>query len=140
MTRSRDYFCLDLIASYLVEGMPNQCASHIVVFPCLKFSFILISFFKFQKIGPSISVQLLEYDKRFEQYGSHFTFYNYNFPEQLPSESKHAYQVVVADPPYLGKNTIYMSESVCLLALHINVEYHSKTNMARLEYPKVYLI
>ena len=46
-------------------------------------------------------MQLLEYDKRFEQYGSDFTFYDYNQPEELPPSLKHAFQVVVADPPYL---------------------------------------
>ncbi|RWR85435.1 DNA methylase [Cinnamomum micranthum f. kanehirae] len=59
-----------------------------------------------KKIDPNISVQLLEYDKRFEQYGSNFTFYDYNYPEELPSELKHAYQVVVADPPYLSKECL----------------------------------
>ncbi|KAJ8630901.1 hypothetical protein MRB53_024224 [Persea americana] len=69
------------------------------------------------KIGPSISVQPLEYDKRFEQYGSNFTFYNYNFPEQLPSESNHAYQVVVADPPYLEHGILGQScETIEFLA------------------------
>ena len=48
-----------------------------------------------------MNVQLLEYDKRFDQYGSDFTFYDYNLPEDLPQEMKHGYQIVVADPPYL---------------------------------------
>ncbi|TYJ18701.1 hypothetical protein E1A91_A09G141200v1 [Gossypium mustelinum] len=55
-----------------------------------------------KKIDPNISVQLLEYDKRFEQYGSDFTFYDYNQPKDLPLELKHTYQVVIADPPYLS--------------------------------------
>ncbi|GMN39638.1 hypothetical protein TIFTF001_008870 [Ficus carica] len=38
-------------------------------------------------------LQLLEYDKRFEQYGSDFTFYDYNQPEELPLELKHAFHV-----------------------------------------------
>lgn len=59
-----------------------------------------------KKIDPNIKVQLLEYDKRFEQYGSNFTFYDYNHPEELSSEFKHAYQVVVADPPYLSKECL----------------------------------
>ncbi|RZC83485.1 hypothetical protein C5167_046266 [Papaver somniferum] len=59
-----------------------------------------------KKIDPSISVQLLEYDNRFEQYGSDFTFYDYNKPEELPQELKHAYQIVVADPPYLSKECL----------------------------------
>ncbi|KAI6696593.1 hypothetical protein NL676_016712 [Syzygium grande] len=54
------------------------------------------------RIDPSVSVQLLEYDKRFERYGSDFTFYDYNQPEELPTEMKHAFQVIVADPPYLS--------------------------------------
>ncbi|XP_039131082.1 EEF1A lysine methyltransferase 1 [Dioscorea cayenensis subsp. rotundata] len=59
-----------------------------------------------KKIEPNISVQLLEYDKRFEQYGGDFTFYDYNQPEDLPQELKHSFQVVVADPPYLSKECL----------------------------------
>lgn len=54
-----------------------------------------------QKIDPNVPAQLLEYDKRFEQYGSEFTFYDYNQPEDLPSSLKHSYPIIVADPPYL---------------------------------------
>ncbi|KAI3988535.1 hypothetical protein MKX01_026349 [Papaver californicum] len=68
------------------------------------------------KIDPSISVQLLEYDNRFEQYGSDFTFYDYNKPEELPHELKHAYQIVVADPPYLGR--FKRRETAELMNLH----------------------
>ncbi|KAL5708903.1 hypothetical protein ACHQM5_019653 [Ranunculus cassubicifolius] len=59
-----------------------------------------------KKIDPNISIQLLEYDKRFEQYGNDFTFYDYNEPEDLPLELKHSYRVVVADPPYLSKECL----------------------------------
>lgn len=52
-------------------------------------------------MDPSISVHLLEFDRRFEQYGADFTFYDYNQPYELPSAMHHAYQVVIADPPYL---------------------------------------
>ncbi|KAG2683212.1 hypothetical protein I3760_10G021900 [Carya illinoinensis] len=55
-----------------------------------------------KKFDHKISVQLLEYDKRFEQYGNDFIFYDYNQPEELPLELKHAYGIVVADPPYLS--------------------------------------
>ena len=61
----------------------------------------IFSLIWFQNFNHNISVQLLEYDKRFEQYGSEFTFYDYNQPEELPLEMKHAYNIVVADPPYL---------------------------------------
>ncbi|KAI4348831.1 hypothetical protein L6164_009504 [Bauhinia variegata] len=59
-----------------------------------------------KKTDRNVSLQLLEYDKRFEQYGSDYTFYDYNQPEELPSELKHAYKVVVADPPYLSKECL----------------------------------
>ncbi|KAJ4972245.1 hypothetical protein NE237_005344 [Protea cynaroides] len=59
-----------------------------------------------KKYDLNISVQLLEYDKRFEQYGSDFTFYDYNQPEELPLEMKNAYRVIVADPPYLSKECL----------------------------------
>ncbi|GAV86126.1 N6-adenineMlase domain-containing protein [Cephalotus follicularis] len=59
-----------------------------------------------KKMGPHVNVQLLEYDKRFEQYGSDYTFYDYNQPEELPLDLKHAFQIVVADPPYLSKECL----------------------------------
>ncbi|KAK9123000.1 hypothetical protein Sjap_012602 [Stephania japonica] len=59
-----------------------------------------------KKSDPAISVRLLEYDKRFEQYGEDFTFYDYNQPLELPSMLKHSYQVIVADPPYLSKECL----------------------------------
>lgn len=54
-----------------------------------------------QKIRPEVSAKILEYDIRFEQYGSDFAFYDYNQPQDLPLELKHAFSVVVVDPPYL---------------------------------------
>ncbi|XP_057959581.1 uncharacterized protein LOC131152024 [Malania oleifera] len=59
-----------------------------------------------KKFYPTIKAHLLEYDKRFEEYGRDFTFYDYNQPEELPSALKHAYQVVIADPPYLSQECL----------------------------------
>ena len=59
-----------------------------------------------QEIDPNLSVQLLEYDRRFEQYGSDFTFYDYKQPEELPTEFKQAFRVVIADPPYLVRDML----------------------------------
>ncbi|CAI8602309.1 unnamed protein product [Vicia faba] len=59
-----------------------------------------------KKMDPNVSVQLLEYDKRFEQYGSDYTFYDYNHPEDLLSDLKHSYKVIIADPPYLSKECL----------------------------------
>ncbi|KAK6126584.1 hypothetical protein DH2020_039673 [Rehmannia glutinosa] len=59
-----------------------------------------------KKIAPGVPAQLLEFDKRFEQYGTEFTFYDYNQPEDLPSALKHSFSIVVADPPYLSKECL----------------------------------
>uniref|UniRef100_A0A2P2J845 Protein-lysine N-methyltransferase n=1 Tax=Rhizophora mucronata TaxID=61149 RepID=A0A2P2J845_RHIMU len=70
-----------------------------------------------KKIDPDARAQLLEYDKRFEQYGSDFTFYDYNQPEDLPTEFKHSFQVVVADPPYLSKECLEkIAQTISFLA------------------------
>ncbi|KAK6152206.1 hypothetical protein DH2020_014841 [Rehmannia glutinosa] len=59
-----------------------------------------------KKIAPGVPAQLLEFDKRFEQYGTEFTFYDYNQPDDLPSALKHSFSIVVADPPYLSKECL----------------------------------
>ncbi|RYR09065.1 hypothetical protein Ahy_B05g077111 [Arachis hypogaea] len=58
-------------------------------------------FLNLQNMDPNVPAQLFEYDKRFEQYGCDYTFYDYNHPEELPLELKHSFKIVVADPPYL---------------------------------------
>ncbi|XP_061360737.1 uncharacterized protein LOC133304695 [Gastrolobium bilobum] len=69
-----------------------------------------------KKMDPNVSVQILEYDNRFEQYGSDYTFYDYNHPEELPSELKHSCKVVIADPPYLSKECLEkVAETISLL-------------------------
>ncbi|EPS63773.1 hypothetical protein M569_11012 [Genlisea aurea] len=59
-----------------------------------------------KKLAPELPAQLLEYDQRFERYGTEFTFYDYNEPENLPSPLKHSCHIVVADPPYLSKECL----------------------------------
>ncbi|KAL2456765.1 methyltransferase [Forsythia ovata] len=70
-----------------------------------------------KKIGPEVAVQLLEYDKRFEQYGMEFTFYDYNQPENLPLSLKHSFPIIVADPPYLSKECLEkVTETISFLS------------------------
>ncbi|ESW17740.1 hypothetical protein PHAVU_007G264300 [Phaseolus vulgaris] len=69
-----------------------------------------------KQMNPNATVQLLEYDKRFQQYGSDYTFYDYNLPDEIPSELKHSCKVVVADPPYLSKECLEkVAETIRLL-------------------------
>ncbi|KAD5803188.1 hypothetical protein E3N88_14548 [Mikania micrantha] len=59
-----------------------------------------------KKMHHDMPVQLLEYDKRFEQYGSEFTFYDYNEPLELPSSMKYSFSIIIADPPYLSQECL----------------------------------
>ncbi|XP_057744136.1 uncharacterized protein LOC130962066 [Arachis stenosperma] len=69
-----------------------------------------------KNMDPNVPAQLLEYDKRFEQYGSDYTFYDYNHPEELPPELKHSFKIVVADPPYLSKECLQkVAETISVL-------------------------
>ncbi|KAJ0817793.1 putative DNA methylase, N-6 adenine-specific, methyltransferase EEF1AKMT1/ZCCHC4 [Helianthus annuus] len=69
-----------------------------------------------KKLHPDLPVQLLEYDKRFEQYGNEFTYYDYNEPLELPSSMKQSFSIIVADPPYLSQECLEkVSETVSFL-------------------------
>ncbi|KDP21921.1 hypothetical protein JCGZ_03059 [Jatropha curcas] len=97
------------VIALLTNGTNSNCRAACIACPTL-YAYI-------KKIEPNASVQLLEYDKRFEQYGSDFTFYDYNQPEDLPNELKQAFQVVVADPPYLSKECLEkVSQTISFLA------------------------
>ncbi|KAG7566158.1 hypothetical protein ISN44_As10g027550 [Arabidopsis suecica] len=70
-----------------------------------------------KKKDPSLQVQLLEYDMRFERYGNEFTFYDYNEPEDLPLQLKHCFHIIVADPPYLSRECLErVSQTISFLA------------------------
>ncbi|KAI5633739.1 putative n6-adenine methyltransferase domain-containing protein [Phthorimaea operculella] len=70
-----------------------------------------------RQIGERATVSLLEYDRRFEVHAPDFIFYDYNFPDKLPSDLAHTYDLVVADPPFLAEECITKtSETIKLLA------------------------
>uniref|UniRef100_M8C2T0 N(6)-adenine-specific DNA methyltransferase 2 n=1 Tax=Aegilops tauschii TaxID=37682 RepID=M8C2T0_AEGTA len=69
------------------------------------------------KSSPDVPARLLEYDERFGQYGDDFAFYDYNQPEALPPAMKHAFSIVVADPPYLSQECLEkVAKTVSFLA------------------------
>ncbi|XP_064627503.1 EEF1A lysine methyltransferase 1-like isoform X2 [Lineus longissimus] len=49
---------------------------------------------------------ILEYDKRFKKFGNEFLFYDYNDPLNLPKDFAHAFDIVVADPPFLNEECL----------------------------------
>jgi hypothetical protein len=52
------------------------------------------------------TVDLFEFDKRFDAFGKYFFFYDYKDPENVPDECVGAYQVVIADPPFLSEECL----------------------------------
>ncbi|XP_078442574.1 nucleic acid binding / methyltransferase isoform X2 [Wolffia australiana] len=95
------------------------CVSCPTIYAYLKFLHLLFHFFclKQQKMDPDLPAHVLEFDERFEQYGSDFIFYDYNQPIKFPSAMHHAYQIVIADPPYLSQECLEkVAETVSFLA------------------------
>ncbi len=61
---------------------------------------------------------ILEYDKRFEIFGEDFVFFDYNNPLELPPNMEKAFDIVVADPPFLSEE--------CLMKTSQTVKYMAK--------------
>lgn len=67
----------------------------------------------------SVSVVLLEFDRRFAAYGDEFIFYDYNNPLCLREDiSPQSFDIVIADPPYLSEE--------CLSKVALTVKYLTK--------------
>ena len=69
----------------------------------------------------SISVVLLEYDKRFAVFGPDFIFYDYKNPLAVPRELGSAFDVVLADPPFLADE--------CLTKTAVTVKFMAKNHI-----------
>jgi hypothetical protein len=67
------------------------------------------------------SAVCLEYDTRFRIFGKDFVPYDYNQPLDLPPEFEGAFDIVVADPPFLSEE--------CLRKTALTVRYLMKKNV-----------
>lgn len=61
---------------------------------------------KLHSLNKEIKLCLLEYDKRFSIFGDDFIFYDYKNPLNLDDSLKQAFDVVLADPPYLSEECL----------------------------------
>lgn len=61
---------------------------------------------KLHSLNKEIKLCLLEYDKRFSIFGDEFIFYDYKNPLNLDNSLKQAFDVVLADPPYLSEECL----------------------------------
>eukprot|EP00743_Colponemidia_sp_Colp-15_P005831 GILK01006266.1.p1 GENE.GILK01006266.1~~GILK01006266.1.p1 ORF type:complete len:235 (+),score=28.03 GILK01006266.1:38-706(+) len=64
---------------------------------------------------------LFEYDDRFAVFGRSFVHYDYNAPKEIPAEYHHAFDVIIADPPFLSEE--------CLLKTSLIVRLLSKKDL-----------
>ncbi|XP_033111991.1 EEF1A lysine methyltransferase 1-like [Anneissia japonica] len=51
----------------------------------------------------SCTVKLFEFDERFSTYGDDYIFYDYNKPLEIAADFESAFDIVVADPPFLSE-------------------------------------
>jgi len=61
---------------------------------------------KLKQLQPDCDSKLLEYDTKFKQFGSEFVFYDYNEPLKIPEDFRNAFDIVVADPPFLSEECL----------------------------------
>nr|CAG4652028.1 EOG090X0ABW [Triops cancriformis] len=65
-----------------------------------------------------VSVKLLEFDTRFAAYGEDFVMYDFSSPLDLPRDFRSAFDVVIADPPFLSEE--------CLTKTAVTIRYLTK--------------
>ena len=65
----------------------------------------------------NLNFSLFEFDKRFSIFGEDFNFYDLNKPLEIDNKHHKKYDIIVADPPFLNKETTQkVSESMRLLS------------------------
>ncbi len=107
ITRSLNYYCKrDDLGGTRVSGQHARiaCVSCPSVFQSLR-----------RLDPPDTEFVILEFDKRFSVYGEKFFEYDFNNPTYLPQELFHAFDFVIADPPYLNKDCMSQTGSVLIL-------------------------
>ena len=64
----------------------------------------------------NLNFTLFEFDKRFAIFGDDYNFYDLNKPKDIDSKHHNKYDIIIADPPFLNKETIKkVAESMRLL-------------------------
>ena len=63
-------------------------------------------------------MKCLEFDTRFQVFGDDFVMYDYNEPLKLDSSFKEAFDLVIADPPFLVED--------CLTKTSLSIRYLTK--------------
>ena len=64
----------------------------------------------------NLNFALFEFDKRFSIFGDNYNFYDLNNPLEIETKHHNKYDIMIADPPFLNKETIKkVAESMRLI-------------------------
>ncbi|XP_065218042.1 EEF1A lysine methyltransferase 1 [Planococcus citri] len=79
-----------------------------------------IYYFLKKRINDSVSIRLLDVDKRFSAYKDDFIYYDYNepLPPHIKDQWKNYFDIVVLDPPFLSEE--------CFLKCALTAKYLAK--------------
>ena len=70
-----------------------------------------------------LNFALFEFDKRFSVFGEGFNFYDLNKPLEIDEKHHKKYDIIVADPPFLNKETVQkVAQSMKLLSKGENIK------------------
>ena len=70
-----------------------------------------------------LNFALFEFDKRFSVFGEGFNFYDLNKPLEIDEKHHKKYDIIVADPPFLNKETVQkVAQSMKLLSNGENIK------------------
>ena len=70
-----------------------------------------------------LNIALFEFDKRFSVFGEGFNFYDLNKPLEIEEKHHKKYDIIVADPPFLNKETVQkVAQSMKLLSNGENIK------------------
>lgn len=91
------------LALALLEGADQESAIAVVSAPSVYIA--LRNILGERGEGPARpTVKLLEYDRRFEVFGSDFVYYDFQQPLRLPAELKGKFDRIICDPPFLSED------------------------------------
>lgn len=88
------------LAQQLLDGAGGSSAIAVVSAPSVYVQLRNLVSERLSSAKPTIC--LLEYDKRFEVFGSDFVPYDFQHPLRLPTELKGKFDCIICDPPFLS--------------------------------------
>lgn len=90
------------LAGALLDNADEQSSIAVISAPS---TFVAIKRILAESSGtPCPRVVLLEYDRRFDIFGTEFVYYDFASPLRLPQELKNQFDRIICDPPFLSED------------------------------------